>query len=79
MVYLMNLSHIWNKKIINQTKGKLQDVNKSLIDKIVQTIPHQWQVEQKARTALTELIFSRAVYLADNMPDIIENSNGMLF
>jgi hypothetical protein len=58
--------------VIDDCVIRLKTVNKELAASIVKTIPLEWEVGTEARTALVELIWCRAQFVADNIEQWIE-------
>jgi len=46
---------------------RLKELDQTVVDEIVATIPADWEVSEGARNALKELICRRASYVAENM------------
>ncbi len=55
---------------ITRTK-KLQNLPRSEVEDVIQSIPPEWQVGDKAKTALADLLTRRAAYVAERIMDWI--------
>jgi hypothetical protein len=53
----------------------LDSLARELVDRIVASVPAEWQVDQRARAALVELIHGRAGYIADRIKSGWEPAN----
>lgn len=49
----------------------LAHLPRQFVEEIVRSVPREWDVSQATRTALTELIIQRALYLAQNRTGIM--------
>jgi hypothetical protein len=53
-----------NKRVVEAAAWKLATVMKGDVAALVETIPHEWHVNEGTRAALTEFICSRATFLS---------------
>lgn len=60
-----------SKPVVETAANRLRDMNKDVIAPMVATIPPAWDVSDKARSALEELVCRRAAFLADKMMDLL--------
>jgi hypothetical protein len=60
--------------IINVCATRLREMNAASADAIIATVPREWEVPNEARQAWSNLICSRAGFVADNVHDWINNS-----
>jgi hypothetical protein len=50
---------------------RLEELDETVVMRIVETIPADWEVTTAARKALTELIVRRAAFVSDHVKDLI--------
>ena len=55
----------------HQAIDDLAQLPRQFVEEIVRSVPREWDVSQDTRTALTELIIQRALYLAQNRTGIM--------
>jgi hypothetical protein len=60
-----------NKQVVEAAALKLATVQKSEVAAFVQSIPQEWNVDDRTRTAMMEFICSRATYLADRIVSLL--------
>ena len=62
-----SFSEFLRTEILDQCVRRLREVTPGLVTDVIATVPGAWEVAPQARNALGELIFRRAVFVADNI------------
>lgn len=57
------------KDVVSQAVGQLSKINESTVREITDKIPDQWDVSEKAKTALVNFILQRATYVSNTIHD----------
>lgn len=60
-----------NREVVRAASAKLGTMNRSTIKSFTDRIPREWDVNARLRGALSDLIVSRAAFLADRMVSLL--------
>jgi hypothetical protein len=58
-----------DRDVVRDTLGRLQQIERAVIASMMQSIPPAWEVRREVQEAWIELIFRRAMFVADTLED----------
>jgi hypothetical protein len=60
-----------DSEAVTEAVARLRSVTDAVVQKMIATIPKEWDVSESARKALATLLLARAAFVADNIVDAI--------
>jgi hypothetical protein len=63
---------------LKEATSRLRSANKATFTDIVESVPKEWTVDRRARTAWNELLFQRARYVAETVIDRLSRVPGAM-
>jgi hypothetical protein len=64
---------------VEQAASRLGQVNRSMVQNLVDGVPADWEVSAPARNSVVELVCQRADFLTMNIMDMLKRQMGRLF